>query len=297
MSATASQKPFRVEEATIEELHQAIRDGRTTCGTNLVDDGLCGRSIATLTTQRRPQIVDHHTCAFAREGDRGGAADPAVAPGHQRAPPGEALAAAEPDLILTQDLCEACALTVREVHEAYVKAGAQILETNTFGANRVGLAKYGLADKVRVRWMYPAVLLAWSAAGIATGYADKADASPPGWTIAACYIAIGMGTMFGGWRIVKTMGQKITKLKPVGGFCAETGGAMTLLMASFWGIPVSTTHTITGAIVGVGAARRMSAVRWNVASSIVYAWVITIPASAMVAAAAYWATRLLPAHF
>ena len=99
-----------------------------------------------------------------------------------------------------------------------------------------------------------------------------------------CYIAIGLGTMFGGWRIVKTMGQRITKLKPVGGFCAETGGAMTLFLATGLGIPVSTTHTITGAIVGVGSVRRASAVRWGVAGNIVWAWIFTIPASAFVAA-------------
>jgi inorganic phosphate transporter, PiT family len=97
--------------------------------------------------------------------------------------------------------------------------------------------------------------------------------------------------MFGGWRIVKTMGQKITKLRPVGGFCAETGGAITLFLASGLGIPVSTTHTITGAIVGVGSTRRASAVRWGVAGNIVWAWVFTIPASALMAALAYWAGR------
>jgi inorganic phosphate transporter, PiT family len=123
---------------------------------------------------------------------------------------------------------------------------------------------------------------------IATGYASTADKSPPTWTIIACYAAIGIGTMFGGWRIVKTMGQKITKLKPVGGFCAETGGAITLFLATSMGIPVSTTHTITGAIVGVGSVQRMSAVRWGVAGNIVWAWVLTIPASAFVAAVAYW---------
>jgi inorganic phosphate transporter, PiT family len=123
---------------------------------------------------------------------------------------------------------------------------------------------------------------------IATGYASATDASPPGWTIIACYVAIAAGTMFGGWRIVKTMGQKITKLKPVGGFCAETGGAITLFLATVAGIPVSTTHTITGAIVGVGASRRASAVRWGVAGNIVWAWVFTIPASAFVAAVGYW---------
>jgi inorganic phosphate transporter, PiT family len=110
----------------------------------------------------------------------------------------------------------------------------------------------------------------------------------PFWVVIACYICIGAGTMFGGWRIVQTMGQKITKLKPVGGFCAETGGAITLFTATAMGIPVSTTHTITGAIVGVGSTHRMSAVRWGVAGNIVWAWIFTIPASAFVAAVAYW---------
>ena len=110
----------------------------------------------------------------------------------------------------------------------------------------------------------------------------------PIWVVIACYVCIGFGTMFGGWRIVKTMGQKITKLKPVGGFCAETGGAITLFTATAMGIPVSTTHTITGAIVGVGSTQRASAVRWGVAGNIVWAWIFTIPASAFVAAVAYW---------
>ncbi|PZP73567.1 MAG: anion permease [Delftia acidovorans] len=123
---------------------------------------------------------------------------------------------------------------------------------------------------------------------IATGYANAGDAEPPLWTIVSCYLAIGLGTMFGGWRIVKTMGQKITKLKPVGGFCAESGGALTLFFATFLGVPVSTTHTITGAIVGVGSTQRASAVRWGVACNIVWAWVLTIPASAFVASIAYW---------
>ena len=123
---------------------------------------------------------------------------------------------------------------------------------------------------------------------IATGYVAAGAASPPIWVVIACYLAIGMGTMFGGWRIVKTMGQKITKLRPVGGFCAETGGALTLFLATALGIPVSTTHTITGAIVGVGSSRRASAVRWGVAGNIVWAWIFTIPASAFVSAIAYW---------
>ncbi len=128
---------------------------------------------------------------------------------------------------------------------------------------------------------------------IATGYLSAEETAPPLWTIVSCYIAIAAGTMFGGWRIVKTMGQRITKLKPVGGFCAETGGAITLFMATLLGIPVSTTHTITGAIVGVGASRRASAVRWGVAGNIVWAWIFTIPASAFVAAVAYWASLML----
>jgi PiT family inorganic phosphate transporter len=128
---------------------------------------------------------------------------------------------------------------------------------------------------------------------VATGYAAAEDKSPPTWTIVSCYLAIGVGTMFGGWRIVKTMGQRITKLKPVGGFCAETGGAMTLFLATGLGIPVSTTHTITGAIVGVGSTQRASAVRWGVAGNIVWAWVLTIPASAFVAGVAYWISLLI----
>ncbi|WP_088281583.1 inorganic phosphate transporter [Ideonella sp. A 288] len=124
-------------------------------------------------------------------------------------------------------------------------------------------------------------------------YAVASDKMPPSWVIWSCYIAIGLGTMFGGWRIVKTMGQRITKLKPVGGFCAETGGAMTLFIATAMGIPVSTTHTITGAIVGVGAVRHPSAVRWGVAGNIVWAWVFTIPASAFVAAVSYWVSLKL----
>ena len=128
---------------------------------------------------------------------------------------------------------------------------------------------------------------------IATGYVAQTDKSPPTWVIAVCYLAIGAGTLLGGWRIVKTMGQRITKLKPVGGFCAETGGAITLFLATALGIPVSTTHTITGAIVGVGSVQRASAVRWGVAGTIVWAWVLTIPASALVAALAYWVSKQL----
>jgi PiT family inorganic phosphate transporter len=111
--------------------------------------------------------------------------------------------------------------------------------------------------------------------------------------ILAAHAAIALGTYFGGWRIVHTMGSRITKLKPVGGFCAETAGAITLFSTALAGIPVSTTHTITGAIVGVGATTRLSAVRWGVARRIVWAWILTIPASAIVAAAIFWAFRLV----
>ena len=113
----------------------------------------------------------------------------------------------------------------------------------------------------------------------------------PYWVVIACYAAIGLGTVFGGWRIIKLMGQKITKLRPVGGFCAQTGGAATLFFATALGIPVSTTHTITGAIVGVGATKRLSAVRWGIAGTIVWAWVLTIPCSALISAIFWYLGR------
>jgi PiT family inorganic phosphate transporter len=128
---------------------------------------------------------------------------------------------------------------------------------------------------------------------ISAGVTSADAAMPPNWVIVSCYVAIALGTMFGGWRIVKTMGQKITKLRPVGGFAAETGGAITLFMASSLGIPVSTTHTITGAIVGVGSAQRVRAVRWGLAGNIVIAWIVTMPAAAIMAALAYYVGRLI----
>jgi PiT family inorganic phosphate transporter len=115
----------------------------------------------------------------------------------------------------------------------------------------------------------------------------------PLWVVLSCQAAIALGTLSGGWRIVHTMGSRLTKLKPVGGFAAETAGAATLAMATFGGIPVSTTHTITGAIVGVGATRRLSAVRWGVARTVIWAWVLTIPASALIAALSFFIVRLL----
>ena len=121
----------------------------------------------------------------------------------------------------------------------------------------------------------------------ATGYLGDTFYVPL-WVVLACHAAMGLGTLSGGWRIVRTMGLRITKLKPVGGFCAETGGAITLFAATGLGIPVSTTHTITGAIIGVGAVTKLSAIRWGVAGRIVWAWVLTIPCSAFIAAMTWW---------
>jgi PiT family inorganic phosphate transporter len=128
---------------------------------------------------------------------------------------------------------------------------------------------------------------------ITSGLQEKTDhVEPQLWVVLLCHAAMGLGTLSGGWRIVKTMGMKITKLKPVGGFCAETSGAVTLALAVFMGVPVSTTHTITGSIVGVGASTgSFSAVRWGVAGRIVWAWVFTIPAAAAVASASYLLLR------
>jgi inorganic phosphate transporter, PiT family len=123
---------------------------------------------------------------------------------------------------------------------------------------------------------------------IASGRLPHDQAEPPMWVVLSCHAAMGLGTLMGGWRIVKTMGQKICKLQPVHGFAAETAGALTLYGATAFGIPVSTTHTITGSIVGVGATRGIHAVRWGVATRVVWAWVLTIPASAAVGAATWW---------
>jgi PiT family inorganic phosphate transporter len=170
------------------------------------------------------------------------------------------------------------AWTFRRVTPSRVDKWFRRLQLVSAGAYSLGHGGNDAQKTIGIIWM----LL------MATGYASSSDAAPPTWTIVSCYVAIALGTMFGGWRIVKTMGQRITKLKPVGGFCAETGGAMTLFLATALGIPVSTTHTITGAIVGVGSTQRASAVRWGVAGNIIWAWVLTIPASAFVAGVAYW---------
>jgi inorganic phosphate transporter, PiT family len=127
---------------------------------------------------------------------------------------------------------------------------------------------------------------------IAAGY-TRMDDPVPTWVVIACYVTIGLGTMFGGWRIVKTMGQRITKIRPVGGFCAELSGSLALFLATALGIPVSTTHTITGSIVGVGSAQNVSAVRWGVAGDLLWAWILTIPCSAFIAALAWAVGRAL----
>jgi PiT family inorganic phosphate transporter len=127
---------------------------------------------------------------------------------------------------------------------------------------------------------------------IAAGYTGHSDPAPI-WVVVVCYLAIGLGTLFGGWRIVKTMGQRITKIRPVGGFCAEISGSVALFLATALGIPVSTTHTITGSIVGVGMAQSVSAVRWGVAGDLVWAWILTIPCSAFIAGLAWWLGRLV----
>jgi PiT family inorganic phosphate transporter len=126
---------------------------------------------------------------------------------------------------------------------------------------------------------------------IAAGQVGVNDGAPA-WIVIACYLTIGVGTMFGGWRIVKTMGQRITKIRPVGGFCAELSGSITLFLATSLGIPVSTTHTITGSIVGVGSTHSVSAVRWGLAGNIVWAWILTIPCSAFMAGLAWYLARL-----
>ncbi|MBK8994199.1 MAG: inorganic phosphate transporter [Myxococcales bacterium] len=130
---------------------------------------------------------------------------------------------------------------------------------------------------------------------ITAGLQEKSKhVEPQLWVVLICHAAMGLGTLMGGWRIVKTMGMRITKLRPVGGFCAETSGAVTLAMATFLGVPVSTTHTITGSIVGVGTAeRRLNAVRWGVAGRIVWAWIFTIPASATIAVLCYFVIKAI----
>jgi PiT family inorganic phosphate transporter len=151
---------------------------------------------------------------------------------------------------------------------------------------------HGANDAQKTMGIIMSLLIASSAlfaneTGLLSHLYVTVDGEIPWWVKFGAHFAIGMGTLLGGWRIVNTMGSRVTKLRPVGGFCAETGGAISVLFATFLGVPVSTTHTITGAIVGVGATTRLSAVRWGLARRIVWAWVLTIPASAGIAAVAY----------
>lgn len=151
---------------------------------------------------------------------------------------------------------------------------------------------HGGNDAQKTMGIITAVLTAGGVAGLAYGPGGKLPAIPL-WVVLSAHAAIALGTLSGGWRIVHTMGSKITKLKPVGGFCAETGAALTLAYVTLTGTPVSTTHTITGAIVGVGATRRLSAVKWGVAGRILWAWILTIPAAATIAAVSFWLVRFI----
>ena len=151
---------------------------------------------------------------------------------------------------------------------------------------------HGGNDAQKTMGIITAVLTAGGVAGLAYGPGGKLPPIPI-WVVLSAHAAIALGTLSGGWRIVHTMGSKITKLKPVGGFCAETGAALTLAYVTLTGTPVSTTHTITGAIVGVGATRRLSAVKWGVAGRILWAWILTIPAAATIAAISFWIIRFI----
>jgi inorganic phosphate transporter, PiT family len=151
---------------------------------------------------------------------------------------------------------------------------------------------HGGNDAQKTMGIMTAVLTAGGIGGLAYGPNGTLPAIPL-WVVLAAHAAIALGTLSGGWRIVHTMGSKITKLKPIGGFSAETGAALTLAYVTLTGTPVSTTHTITGAIVGVGATRRLSAVKWGVAGRIVWAWILTIPAAALIAAVSFWIVRVI----
>ena len=151
---------------------------------------------------------------------------------------------------------------------------------------------HGGNDAQKTMGIMTAVLTAGGVGGLAYGPNGSLPAIPL-WVVLAAHAAIALGTLSGGWRIVHTMGSKITKLKPIGGFCAETGAALTLAYVTLTGTPVSTTHTITGAIVGVGSTRRMSAVKWGVAGRIVWAWILTIPAAATIAALTFWVVEAI----
>ena len=152
---------------------------------------------------------------------------------------------------------------------------------------------HGTNDAQKVMGIISLILYGtiWADRAAAAHMAEKFPV--PFWVVLLCHAAIGLGTLFGGWRIVKTMGHSLTKLQPIGGFSAETGGGVTILALAHYGIPVSTTHTITGAIVGVGSTRGARAVRWGVAGRIIWAWILTIPAAAVVAAVVFVVTRAI----
>src|SRR5687768_9878469 len=172
----------------------------------------------------------------------------------------------------------ALAWTFRRWHPGRVDRWFRKLQLGSAALYSLG---HGANDAQKTMGVIVAVL-------IASGHMAKDFTTIPMWIILSCHAAMALGTAFGGWRIVKTMGMRLTKLTPPGGFCAETAGAITLFGATHLGIPVSTTHTITGSIIGVGSATNLSGVKWGIATRIVVAWVVTIPASALVAAATFW---------
>jgi len=184
--------------------------------------------------------------------------------------------------LLASLLMVMASMLVRRVTPRRVDRWARRLQLVSAAMYSLGHGGNDAQKTAGVIWM---LLIAYGVSGANDGI--------PMWVVIACYTTIALGTLFGGWRIVKTMGQRLTKIKPFQGCCAETGGAITLFLATGLGIPVSTTHTITGAIVGAGSARRVNAVRWGVAGSIVWAWVLTIPCSAFIAAVAWWIGTLI----
>jgi PiT family inorganic phosphate transporter len=196
-------------------------------------------------------------------------------------------------LVLALALTVALSWALRRSLPRRVDRVFRVLQLGSAAAYSLG---HGSNDAQKTMGIIVGLLVAeqqlFAGSPVAALHVTDANTVPP-WVIAACGAAMGFGTMTGGWRIVRTMGQRLTRLQPFGGFCAETSGAITLFVASHFGIPVSTTHTITGAISGVGAAQRLSAVRWGVAGRIVWAWLLTIPAAAGIAGLSYLVLRVL----
>jgi PiT family inorganic phosphate transporter len=179
--------------------------------------------------------------------------------------------------------------TFRNARPASVNRLFRVLQLGSAAAFSLS---HGANDAQKTMGIIMSLLIASSAlfenqTGLLSHFYMAAGDEIPWWVKFGAHFAIAMGTLMGGWRIVHTMGSRVTKLRPVGGFCAETGGAASILIATFLGVPVSTTHTITGAIVGVGATTRLSAVRWGLARRIVWAWILTIPAAGLIAALSY----------